>query len=548
VLIEERPTGSLLPEDERPRRWPRRLLIGGIALGAILVAGFVAAAFGLSATSLSADSSSLAKVEVQTFGGHVESVRATGPNGKAIPVVLHGGRVIPTGRLSPGEKVSVEVVVKRPSWLGWLAGSEDTARLSMRAPRAAVEARWLTVEKGSSPRVVFDHPVRVVSFGPPGELTHRTFRHPRRSVSLGSQPDAGSVVVAAAVAPWERLGRFQTVTWFPAGGTPAVAATPAAGSDVTPSTPLRLTFSKPVSKVLGSQRPKLSPEVPGQWTVADRHTLVFHPKEFGAPFDVTLKAELPREVEVVQGDGSTEKASEVAWTVPAGSTLRLQQLLAEAGYLPVKWEAQGADVAKTPEAEVHAAIDPPQGHFSWRFHNTPASLKELWSAGEEGVVTEGALMSFEEEHGMETDGVAGPAVWDALMKAAIAGEKKAGGYSYVYVSETLPETVTLWHNGKTVLEGAANTGIPGAETELGTFPVYLRYEETTMSGENPDGSHYSDPGIMWVSYFNGGDALHAFDRASYGSPQSLGCVEMPLEEAAKVWPYTPIGTLVTVLS
>ena len=93
---------------------------------------------------------------------------------------------------------------------------------------------------------------------------------------------------------------------------------------------------------------------------------------------------------------------------------------------------------------------------------------------------------------------------------------------------------------------AANTGIPGAETELGTHNVYVRYEETTMEGENPDGSHYSDPGIKWVSYFYLGDALHAFDRASYGSPQSLGCVEMGLEDAAAVWPYTPIGTPVTV--
>jgi hypothetical protein len=31
-----------------------------------------------------------------------------------------------------------------------------------------------------------------------------------------------------------------------------------------------------------------------------------------------------------------------------------------------------------------------------------------------------------------------------------------------------------------------------------------------------------------------------------GTPQSLGCVELPLASAAKVWPYTPIGTLVTV--
>ena len=52
--------------------------------------------------------------------------------------------------------------------------------------------------------------------------------------------------------------------------------------------------------------------------------------------------------------------------------------------------------------------------------------------------------------------------------------------------------------------------------------------------------------MTWVSYFHGGDALHQFYRASYGWPQSLGCVEMTLSDAKYVWPYTPIGTLVTV--
>lgn len=548
MLTEERPTRELLPEPEPPRRWPRRLLIGGVVLGVLLVAAFLAAAFALSGSSLSADSTSLAKVEVQTFGGQVESVSATGPNGKQIPVALRDGRVVPKHRLTPGEPVAVEVVVKRPSWVGWLAGSETTETLKMRAPVAHVRARWLTVAKGSAPRVSFDRPVRVVSYGPPGELEHRHFAHPHRSVSLGHQATAGSVVVAAAPAAWERLGRFHTVTWFPASGGAAVAATPAAGSDVTPSTPLTLTFSKPVAKVLGSGKPKLSPEVAGHWAQVDRHTLVFHPKGFGVPFDTTVKAELPSQVEVVQADGSTKSASAVEWTVPAGSPVRLQQLLAQAGYLPVEWKPTAGAVAKTPEAQVHAAIDPPAGHFSWRYHNTPAALKELWAAGEENTLTEGALMRFQDEHGMETDGVAGPAVWEALMKATIAGERSANGYNYVYVSETVPETVKVWHNGKFVVEGAANTGIPGAETELGTFPVFEHLEETTMSGENPDGSHYEDPGIMWVSYFNGGDALHAFDRASYGTPQSLGCVEMPLEEAGAVYPYTPIGTLVTVAS
>jgi lipoprotein-anchoring transpeptidase ErfK/SrfK len=49
-----------------------------------------------------------------------------------------------------------------------------------------------------------------------------------------------------------------------------------------------------------------------------------------------------------------------------------------------------------------------------------------------------------------------------------------------------------------------------------------------------------------VSYFNGGDALHGFPRPGYGYPQSDGCVEMPISNAASVFPLTPIGTLVTV--
>jgi lipoprotein-anchoring transpeptidase ErfK/SrfK len=106
--------------------------------------------------------------------------------------------------------------------------------------------------------------------------------------------------------------------------------------------------------------------------------------------------------------------------------------------------------------------------------------------------------------------------------------------------------MTLWHDGHVVITSPGNTGVAAAPTQLGTFPVFEHLRVTTMSGTNPDGSHYSDPGIQYVSYFNGGDALHAFNRASFGTPQSLGCVELPLAAARTVWPYTPIGTLVTV--
>jgi hypothetical protein len=121
------------------------------------------------------------------------------------------------------------------------------------------------------------------------------------------------------------------------------------------------------------------------------------------------------------------------------------------------------------------------------------------------------------------------------------------GYSFVMVHEASSgETTTLWHNGQTIITTPANTGAAGAETALGTYPVFEHLASTTMSGTNPDGSTYVDPGILWVSYFNGGDALHYYPRGGYGYPQSNGCVEMPEAAAAKIWPYTPIGALVDV--
>jgi lipoprotein-anchoring transpeptidase ErfK/SrfK len=135
-----------------------------------------------------------------------------------------------------------------------------------------------------------------------------------------------------------------------------------------------------------------------------------------------------------------------------------------------------------------------------------------------------------------------------MMLAAVVGHaRRPASFTYVQVSEQIPETLRLWHNGRTVLTVPANTGISVAPTDPGTFWVYAHIPVGTMAGTNPDGSHYNDPGIRYISYFNGGDAIHAFDRASFGTPQSLGCVELELSDAARVWPYTPIGTVVTIV-
>ena len=158
----------------------------------------------------------------------------------------------------------------------------------------------------------------------------------------------------------------------------------------------------------------------------------------------------------------------------------------------------------------------------------------------------GAIMAFETAHGMTADGFPSMSVFGALLRDELAGRRAKGGYTYVFVDETLPQTLTLWHDGRIVLRTPVNTGIASRPTDLGTFPVYAHLTSTTMAGTNPDGSHYNDPGVPWVNYFSGGDAVHGFYRGSYGWPQSLGCVEVPVPTAEQIFPYVQVGTLVTV--
>ena len=87
------------------------------------------------------------------------------------------------------------------------------------------------------------------------------------------------------------------------------------------------------------------------------------------------------------------------------------------------------------------------------------------------------------------------------------------------VSETLPEQLVVWQDGHDVYTSLANTGVPGATTATGTYPVYARFSSTTMKGTDPDGYHYDVTGVPWVAYFNGGDAVHGYWRYGYGYPR-----------------------------
>jgi hypothetical protein len=224
---------------------------------------------------------------------------------------------------------------------------------------------------------------------------------------------------------------------------------------------------------------------------------------------------------------ATSVAANVTWE---------EQLLATLHYLPVTF------AASTPVADPAQATP---GTFTWAYPQLPARLSAQWRVGADNVILRGALMAFQSNHALATTGVADPATWNALVTAVAKNDVDPHAYNYVDVTETSPETLTLYVGGVAKFHTLVNTGVPGAVTDLGTYPVYYRYVTQIMRGTNLDGSKYADQ-VSWVSYFHGGDALHQFYRYSYGFPQSLGCVEMTMDAAKFVWPFTPIGTLVTV--
>ncbi|HTC59933.1 MAG TPA: L,D-transpeptidase family protein [Solirubrobacteraceae bacterium] len=291
-----------------------------------------------------------------------------------------------------------------------------------------------------------------------------------------------------------------------------------------------------------SPAPLLSPSLAGTWkSVGDSET--FTPKSTLEPcstYTLTVWAGTD-----ALGHPPLGTAHRQTLRVACPSLRGLQQALARLRYLPYTIDAahgrnSGAR-AESRGSAAHYAFDPPAARLAANESDAPGL-----AYGSLDPTTRGALMVYQAAHGLSATGVPDGSTWASLLAAETLGHVDPTPYTFVTVSESSPETLEVHRGGRVVISTPANTGVAGAETERGTFPIYARYVSTTMTGTNPDGSHYSDPGVPWVNYFNGGDAVHGFPRASYGFPQSNGCVELPIGTAGQVYPLLAIGDLVVV--
>lgn len=488
----------------------------------------------------------LATIDLNGMATHVTN--ATYEFGtRTIPLQWKKDGLWPTIALRPHMVGIVRATITGPSWLNWLPFNHQALEAVVRTPtNPALLSPLVTIPVGHSVSFALQSPAALMRIvGPVSSQIVKPsvpvskFRIP----AIPTPPDkTGQLVVETAARPWETLSRPQVLHWKTANW---LTSTIHVGTGE-PTSQVVVTFSAPVQHASPAQW-TFSPPVPGTWTRTSPSSFTFQASGSGWGPGALVSLKIPGGTSGVRATNGSYLATTIRqqFTVANGSVLRLDQLLAELGYLPLNWTPTGSHLTTLAEQD-SAIYSPPPGTFTWRYNDTPASLMALWQPGVYNVMLKGAVMHFERVNGLAVDGIAGPQVWTTLVADRLAGKGNPNGYSYIHVSETLPETLQLWYNGKIVLTSLCNTGIPQSPTYLGTSPVYLRYQSQTMSGINPFGVPYNDPGVPWVNYFAGGDAVHGFPRAAYGFPQSLGCVELPIANAAIAWNYIHYGTLVSV--
>lgn len=129
------------------------------------------------------------------------------------------------------------------------------------------------------------------------------------------------------------------------------------------------------------------------------------------------------------------------------------------------------------------------------------------------------------------------------------------------------QTMYVYEGGDTVLTSLISSGLAPNYTSAGNFHIRLKYPEQTMSGfenstgevtgfadENGGGGNAGDtqwtvddvPNVMYFSL--SAEALHgAYWHNNFGNPMSHGCINQPLDVAAFMYGWAPLGTAVTII-
>jgi len=107
------------------------------------------------------------------------------------------------------------------------------------------------------------------------------------------------------------------------------------------------------------------------------------------------------------------------------------------------------------------------------------------------------------------------------------------------------------YDGDTLfMQGPISTGLEFTPTPVGNFFIFKKTPSRYMQGPIPGVSdqYYDLPGVPWDLYFTkDGSVIHgAYWHNKFGQPWSHGCINLPLDQAKKLYYWADAGTPVLV--
>jgi hypothetical protein len=308
------------------------------------------------------------------------------------------------------------------------------------------------------------------------------------------------------------------------------------------------------------------------WTLTDNPTVRLMP---------TGRKSLSDRTETSRADGRRTRGDRrlSAWTPGWENETRAAEVANEGG-------RYSEDTGYSISGEFGAWYD---SHEGWFYIGEPISEplrergmtvqyfeKTILVAGPDGVVPAALPLEHPERYGFETTPVenAGlPEFSEALFltepnpygvdAASIPGRKRI-------VVDLDNQTLTAYQGGEIILQTLVSTGVDPNDTEIGAFHVRIKFPEKDMTGvtngegevtsvgtevENAPGDEDGGteylvqdvPDVMFINYE--AEALHgAYWHNNFGQRMSHGCINLPLDVAAYLYDWAPLGTAVTVTS
>ncbi|GJM41418.1 MAG: hypothetical protein DHS20C20_17000 [Ardenticatenaceae bacterium] len=108
------------------------------------------------------------------------------------------------------------------------------------------------------------------------------------------------------------------------------------------------------------------------------------------------------------------------------------------------------------------------------------------------------------------------------------------------------QTLRAYEGDNVVFSTLISSGTWEFPTVTGQFRIWLEYESQTMDGRLLGYDYYLE-NVPYVMYFYQDYALHGtFWHNNFGTPMSHGCVNLETNDAAWIYNFATIGTLVNV--